>query len=156
MCNEKKKMAEKFFIHAKKLGLLGLLFTMSGMDNDTLNSLELSAGERRIMSYAKDCVDYMRDTGVPKKLLDNTKQKKSLETMSNLSMKKKKQLTLKFLRNLAKDSTMEEKIKVMQQKTNKFIFPNFEKETKHWQLVEISDEDGESVRSGLDAYSMSS
>lgn len=149
-------MAEKFFVHAKKLGILGLLFTMSGLDNDALDSLEMTPSEKRIMSHAKDCVDYMRDVGVPKKLLDNTKQKSTLETMNNLSIKKKKQLTLKFLRNIAKDSVMEEKINALHQKTNKFIFPNFEKETKHWQFVEISDEDGESVRSGLDAYSMSS
>lgn len=146
-------MAEKFFVYAKKLGILGLLFTMSGLDADALDSLELTASENRIMSDAKDCVDYMTNVGVPKKLLDNTKQKKTLEAMSNLSIEKKKQLMLKFLR---KDSDMKEKINALHQKTNKFIFPNFEKETKHWQYVEVSDEDGESVRSGLDAYSMSS
>lgn len=148
-------MAEKFFVHAKKLGILGLLFTMSGLDNNALESLDLSTREKGIMSQARVCVEYMRDTGVPKKLLENTKQKSSLETMSHLPIEKKKQLTLKFLRNIARDSTMEEKINSLRQKTNKFIFPRFEKETTHWQFVEISDDDGESVRSGLDAYSIS-
>jgi hypothetical protein len=148
-------MAEKFFVHAKKLGILGLLFTMSGLDNNALESLDLSTREKGIMSQARVCVEYMRDTGVPKKLLENTKQKSSLETMSHLPIEKKKQLTLKFLRNIARDSTMEEKINSLRQKTNKFIFPRFEKETTHWQFVEIADDDGESVRSGLDAYSIS-
>ena len=143
-------MAETFFHTAKKNGLLGLFFTMSGIPSDEVQNLSVKKEEKDILCKADKCVKFLKTRGVSKSILENTKQKDILIKMSALPLDKKKNLALKFVNNIANNKKMQNKLHLLSKKTEEYIFPTFAKESEEWKLVEVSDDEDESVETGMD------
>ena len=143
-------MAETFFHTAKKNRLLGLFYTLSGIPLDDVQNLSVGEKEMDILANAGKCVEFLRRKGVSKTILENTKQKESLIKMSTLPIDKKQALALKFVKNIANNKKLQNKLHLLSKKTEEYIFPTFANESEEWKLVEVSDDENESVESGIE------
>ncbi len=158
-------MASELFVEALDTGLLGIIFSVAALPSGNLKGMPMTSEEERIVKQCSECVDFLREKGVHKNLLNvrnNRKLNVCRNILSNKNHTKTETLLKKFLHKVSSTTQDHENLTRlvasirtptrMDHPSNPSPFHVSVVGDTEWANVSISDTDDESVVSNVSDY----